>query len=66
MAGNVWEFLADPWQRYGQAVPAGAAATRRVIRGGSWGGAPVNMWIGYRDSHPENNPTDFVGFRCAR
>jgi hypothetical protein len=24
--------------------------TRRVIRGGSLGGAPVNLWVEYRDS----------------
>jgi sulfatase modifying factor 1 len=40
--------------------------TRRVIRGGSWGGAPVNLWVEYRDSHPPDGAQPFVGFRCAK
>jgi sulfatase modifying factor 1 len=39
---------------------------RRVIRGGSFAGAPVNLWLEYRDSHPANGSRDYVGFRCAR
>lgn len=39
---------------------------RRAIRGGSWGGAPINMWIEYRDSHPADGAQPFVGFRCAK
>lgn len=76
MAGNVWEFVADEWAPYSAAVPAAldvlasqeslfAITTRRVIRGGSWGGAPINLRVSYRDSHPPLNATDFVGFRCA-
>jgi len=40
--------------------------TRRVIRGGSWGAAPVNLWVEYRDSHPPDGAQPFVGFRCAK
>jgi hypothetical protein len=40
--------------------------TRRVIRGGSFGGVPVNLWIEYRDSHPPDGAREFVGFRCAK
>jgi len=40
--------------------------TRRVIRGGSWGGAPINLWVEYRDSHPPDGSQPFVGFRCAK
>ena len=36
--------------------------TRRVIRGGSLGGAPVNLWVEYRDSHPPDGALEFVGF----
>lgn len=42
------------------------AMPRRVIRGGSWGGAPINMWVEYRDSHPADGAQPFVGFRCAK
>jgi formylglycine-generating enzyme len=80
MAGNVWEYLADEWGPYPSApqvdpTPGGVfntgdaflnVKTRRVLRGGSWGGAPVNLRVAYRDSHPPENARDFVGFRCAR
>lgn len=82
MAGNVWEFLADEWQKY----PASAEMqinpvagddfflkdsyrqikTRRVIRGGSYGGVPLNMRVTFRDSHLPENAVDYVGFRCAQ
>jgi formylglycine-generating enzyme required for sulfatase activity len=80
MAGNVWEFMADEWGPY-SALPqvnpvAGGnlfldksfydVTTRRVIRGGSFGGAPVNLRVTYRDSHPPDGAREFVGFRCAR
>jgi formylglycine-generating enzyme required for sulfatase activity len=80
MAGNVWEYLADEWKPYPSAAQVNpvagenlfldgtflAVTTRRVIRGGSWGGAPVNLRVAYRDSHPPDGARDFVGFRCAR
>ena len=81
MAGNVWEFLADEWGPYPSAAQENPVAggdrfsdgqsflgvkTRRVIRGGSFGGAPVNLWVEYRDSHPPENAREFVGFRCAK
>jgi formylglycine-generating enzyme required for sulfatase activity len=81
MAGNVWQFLADAWKPYPNAPQKDPVAggdrfadgdsylqvkTRRVIRGGSFGGAPVNLWVEYRDSHPPNGSREFVGFRCAK
>ena len=81
MSGNVWEFVADEWQSYTPSAQKNPVAgsnlftdgtsflgikTRRVIRGGSWGGAPINLWVEYRDSHPPNGAQDFVGFRCAK
>lgn len=82
MAGNVWEFLSDEWQKYPanidiQVSPVAGGdffykdsyrqiRTRRVIRGGSWGGAPVNLRVAYRDSHAPENAGDHVGFRCAQ
>ncbi len=39
---------------------------RRVIRGGSWGGSPVNLRVTYRDSHPAAGAGNHVGFRCVR
>jgi formylglycine-generating enzyme required for sulfatase activity len=80
MAGNVWQFLADEWKPYSPAPEKNPVAggdrfldgaaflqvkTRRVIRGGSFAGGPVNFWVEYRDSHPPDGSRAFVGFRCA-
>ncbi|MBV9926645.1 MAG: SUMF1/EgtB/PvdO family nonheme iron enzyme, partial [Acidobacteria bacterium] len=74
MAGNVWEYTVDAWRSYRDG-PAPedlsgrkylGVTTRRVIRGGSFAGAPVNMRVAYRDSHPPNGSREFVGFRCAK
>jgi formylglycine-generating enzyme len=81
MAGNVWEFTLDEWKPYPATSANNPVAretqlrdtaeflhvkTRRVIRGGSFDGAPVNLWVDYRDSHPPNGSREFVGFRCAK
>ena len=81
MAGNIWEFLADEWQPYSSDAQQNPVAggdlfvrrdsflkikTRRVIRGGSYGGDAINLWVEYRDSHPPENAKKFVGFRCAK
>lgn len=80
MAGNVWEYMADEWAPYSASrqlnpVAGGnlfpddtfyAITTRRVIRGGSWGGTPINLRVAYRDSHPPEGAGDHVGFRCAQ
>ena len=81
MAGNVWQFLSDEWKPYPSTPQKNPVAggnlfldgtaflqvkTRRVIRGGSFGGAPVNLWVEYRDSHPPDGAREFVGFRCAK
>ena len=57
LAGNVWEYCSDVWD----GDPA-----RRVIRGGSYGAAPVNMQLRWRDSHLAIGAGPHVGFRCAR
>ncbi|MGN6758002.1 MAG: formylglycine-generating enzyme family protein [Thermomicrobiales bacterium] len=82
LAGNVWEYCLDEWQTdFYAASPAVnpvagggwlagdeylAVTTRRVIRGGSWAGAPVNLRVTYRDSHPPDGAGPHVGFRCTR
>ena len=79
MSGNVWEFMADEWGPYAATEEHDPVAggnlfldnsfynvsTRRVIRGGSWGGGPLNFRVTYRDSHPPDGSRGFVGFRCA-
>jgi formylglycine-generating enzyme required for sulfatase activity len=70
MAGNVWEFTADPYPVDPAAVRDTAARAnlgeRYVIRGGSFDGVPVNLRVRYRDSHPAGGAGPHVGFRCAR
>jgi sulfatase modifying factor 1 len=80
MAGNVWEFMADEWGAYPASAQVHPVAggnlftdnsftlitSRRVIRGGSFGGSPVNLRVAYRDSHPPDGAREFVGFRCAK
>jgi len=78
MAGNVWQFLYDEWAPYGQTSAekqkppestlyqlTPLPEPRHVIRGGSYAGAPINLWVEYRDSHPAGGSQPFVGFRCA-
>jgi sulfatase modifying factor 1 len=80
MAGNVWEYCLDAWDdKFYQHSPVShpvsgqdslanylAIKTRRVIRGGSWGGGAVNMRTTFRDSHPVTGAGDHVGFRCVK
>jgi formylglycine-generating enzyme required for sulfatase activity len=75
MAGNVWELMLDAWGPGGSGfrdLPAGSApgdlrvvTGRRALRGGSFGGAPVNLRTRWRDSHEVLNAVAFVGFRCV-
>jgi sulfatase modifying factor 1 len=69
MAGNVWEYLADEWQKYPLKSTAVSdplkVKTRRALRGGSYAGGVVNLRVTYRDSHSPENAGDHVGFRCA-
>jgi formylglycine-generating enzyme required for sulfatase activity len=79
LAGNVWELVLDEWQdRYpegrqrdpvaGGPIPDDSflgVTGRRVLRGGSFGGSPVNLRTRWRDSHPVTNAVAFVGFRCV-
>jgi iron(II)-dependent oxidoreductase len=75
MAGNVWELALDAWGPGGSGfrdIPAGSSPDdlrvvtgRRALRGGSFGGAPVNLRTRWRDSHEVGNAVAFVGFRCV-
>jgi formylglycine-generating enzyme required for sulfatase activity len=73
MAGNVYQWVEDPYaDDYASAPADGSAATkgapggRRVLRGGSWYGNPHWMRSAYREGYqPEKKDSD-IGFRIAR
>lgn len=70
-----WAKYPDPGARLMEPIAGGDlfdrgdsylnVKSRRVIRGGSWGGSPINLRVTYRDSHPVDGAGDHVGFRCS-
>src|SRR5262245_7581146 len=66
MAGNVWEFVEDLWTDNYSSAPGQQSPERRVIRGGSFDAAAINLRVRYRDSHPSIGAGPHVGFRRAR
>ncbi|MEO1079507.1 MAG: SUMF1/EgtB/PvdO family nonheme iron enzyme [Pseudomonadota bacterium] len=74
MSGNVWHFTSTPWfgsyaetmaMKPSEREEATHSATRRVVRGGSWGANSANLRVRYRDSHRPLDAREMVGFRCA-
>ena len=82
LAGNVWEYTIDEWSsNFYSLSPENNPVngnkhfnirdlykikTRRVIRGGSWGGADINLRVSFRDSHPPKGAENYVGCRCVK
>ena len=57
MAGNVWEWTADPFPGRPGSVS---------LRGGGWGNDPYCLRVSYRHWNPPNIGLDMVGFRCVK
>lgn len=70
MAGNVWEWVADPYGGYvadPATDPKGAEPGQfRVVRGGAYGDDPANLRLSNRNPNRSRNVNVNVGFRCAR
>lgn len=73
MAGNVWEWVQDPYHDSYDGAPADGAAwesppgSARVMRGGSYGrGGPGTLRTAFRGSFAPGNRRGSIGFRIAR
>jgi len=74
-AGNVWEWVQDCWHDSYEGAPTDGSAWeekgggdcgRRVVRGGSWGGAPEDVRSAYRYRLVADNRSLNLGFRLAQ
>lgn len=68
MAGNVYEWTRDVFERY-DPVQRGACATgegpRRVVRGGCWHSGPYELRCTHRRGLFPETQDSTIGFRCA-
>jgi formylglycine-generating enzyme required for sulfatase activity len=72
MHGNVWEWCLSLYMPYPYSETDGRnslsdTTSARVLRGGSYGGAPpATVRCAYRYNQYANTHDRFIGFRCAR
>ena len=73
MHGNVWEWVQDVWHdNYagapgdGSAWITGGDASRRMLRGGSWGSTSQYLRTAARSWYTPGGRNNLTGFRIAR
>ncbi|MFO8231495.1 MAG: SUMF1/EgtB/PvdO family nonheme iron enzyme [Longimonas sp.] len=74
IAGNAAEWIEDSYSstydhyEQGDSDPApfiDESEDERIIRGGSWRSNSFDIGVGVRDSHPQDQGSQEIGFRCA-
>ncbi len=68
LAGNVYEWSADPFLPYARAQESGTAPNeepRRVVRGGSWRSPPHELRCTFRKGVFPEAQLATIGFRCV-
>ncbi|MCO5172096.1 MAG: bifunctional serine/threonine-protein kinase/formylglycine-generating enzyme family protein [Planctomycetes bacterium] len=70
LAGNVWEWVEDAWERYRRQartdpLTKGEAASLRVARGGSWNTPGARCRATTRRPMPRHGRSSNLGFRAA-
>ena len=73
MHGNVWEWCEDVWRESYDGITRddgspllSGDASRRAVRGGSWGSNPAYLRSACRDWYSLHDRYDILGFRVAR
>ena len=74
--GNIFEWIRDCWHTNYEGAPDDGSAwmhegdnvdcDKRVLRGGSWSGRPVDIRSAYRARNNTNFKSIFIGFRVVR